>query len=122
MENKVKMEEKININEELHKKNIVDKSTEKPILSYVLVAMVVLVVVLSVFQSFQISSFKDEVTSQINSLKTKVSSSGGNSLSGPIDMTGWTADEKMQYEHHGVMPARLKSGQQSSSSGMVGGC
>lgn len=39
------------------------------------------------------------------------------------DLSSWTADEKMQYEHHGILPARLEGKVlQQKSSGMVGGC
>ncbi len=37
-----------------------------------------------------------------------------------IDMSDWTDDEKMQYEHHGILPARLQQGQKQQA--MVGGC
>jgi len=45
--------------------------------------------------------------------------------SGNLDTTGWTANEKMNYEMHGTVPARLQgkvSAPASSGSGMVGGC
>lgn len=45
---------------------------------------------------------------------------------GKIDTTGWTANELMNYEMHGIIPARASSGGSSrsggSSGGMVGGC
>ena len=49
------------------------------------------------------------------------------SSSGSLDTTGWTANEKMNYEMHGTIPARAQksSGSKSSSAGataMVGGC
>ena len=75
---------------------------------YILFGMVALVLVLSIVQSFQISSLKDDAKTE--------SSSGG------IDMSGWSDDEKMMYEHHGTMPARLQGGQAPQSGGMVGGC
>ena len=40
---------------------------------------------------------------------------------GNIDTTGWTENEIMNYEMHGVIPARI-SGDSPSGSGMVGGC
>ncbi|MFA4952759.1 MAG: hypothetical protein WC584_00900 [Candidatus Pacearchaeota archaeon] len=40
---------------------------------------------------------------------------------GKIDTTGWTENEKMNYEMHGTIPARVGSST-SSGSGMVGGC
>ena len=65
-------------------------------------------------------------------LTFKASSLTGNSVSvetsGRIDTSGWTENEIMNYEMHGVIPARTKSGvsgaatTSSGSSGMVGGC
>ncbi len=55
----------------------------------------------------------------------KVSKSTGNAVSnGEIDMSGWTENEKMNYEMHGVIPARVQgsTSKASSGSGMVGGC
>ena len=57
----------------------------------------------------------------------KVSSLTGNAVvgsDGKLDTTGWTENEKMNYEMHGTVPARVKGGvsQASSGSGMVGGC
>ncbi len=50
--------------------------------------------------------------------------SAGSSLSGgAIDMSGWTETEKMEYEHHGTLPARLQgSAQNVQAPSMVGGC
>ncbi|MBI4152946.1 hypothetical protein HY497_00340 [Candidatus Woesearchaeota archaeon] len=43
---------------------------------------------------------------------------------GAIDMSGWTENEKMNYDMHGTIPARAQGGASSASSGseMVGGC
>ena len=38
-----------------------------------------------------------------------------------VDMTGWTDNEKMMYEHHGTLPSRLQ-GKSAPSNQMVGGC
>ena len=48
----------------------------------------------------------------------------GNASAGALDTTGWTDNEKMNYEMHGTIPARAGSGGAStgSSGGMVGGC
>ena len=78
---------------------------------HLLVAVVAVLVVFSIFQYYQISKLK-----QCNAIT-------GNAVSGSIDMTGWTADEKMMYEHHGTLPSRLQGqGSAPVSSGMVGGC
>lgn len=58
-------------------------------------------------------------------LTFKVSSlNSGSSNNGEIDTSGWTQNEIMNYQMHGVVPARVSEGstQASSSSGMVGGC
>ena len=54
----------------------------------------------------------------------KVANAGGISTGGAIDMTGWTENEKMNYEMHGTIPARASGGVSSApaGSGMVGGC
>ena len=74
---------------------------------YILVVMVVFVFLISVVQSFQIKSLKGGITGNV--IK-----------SGGTDMAGWTEDEKMMYEHHGILPARLQ--QSSNQQNMVGGC
>lgn len=79
----------------------------KSVMSYVLIGLVALTLLISVLQSFQISSLKNGVTA--NAAK-----------SAGTDMSGWTDDEKMMYEHHGTLPARLQN--QEQSPGMVGGC
>ena len=61
-------------------------------------------------------------------LKYKASTISGNAVtgsSGQLDTSGWSANEKMNYEMHGTIPARLQGKVASSSSsgaGMVGGC
>ena len=78
--------------------------------NYIMFGMVAAVLVLSIFQSFQIKEIKESIS---------ISSSGG-----VVDMSGWTENEKMMYEHNGTLPTRLQGGQSSTpqSSGMVGGC
>ena len=73
----------------------------------VLVGMVVAVLLLSLVQSFQIRTIKSQMTG--DSIKN----------TGIIDTAGWTDDEKMQYEHHGILPARLRQTKQTSQ---VGSC
>lgn len=43
---------------------------------------------------------------------------------GKIDTSGWTENEIMNYEMHGVIPARAGTtgASTASSGGMVGGC
>ena len=46
------------------------------------------------------------------------------STDGKIDTTGWTENEKMNYEMHGTIPARANVNRLSApaGTGMVGGC
>lgn len=57
-------------------------------------------------------------------LTFKVSSTGAASNSGELDMSDWTQNEIMNYEMHGIIPARAQqSGTPApASGGMVGGC
>ena len=62
-------------------------------------------------------------------LTFKASNLTGNAVagsSGQLDTTGWTDNEKMNYEMHGTIPARAQgkasAPSASASSGMVGGC
>ncbi len=72
-------------------------------------AVVGVILVISLVQSFQINSIKKDLLP---------GASGGS-----LDQNDWTEDEKMMYEHHGTLPARLqKSGQQPPQTQMVGGC
>ena len=43
-----------------------------------------------------------------------------NDGTGKIDTIGWTENEIMNYEMHGVIPARVQTG--GAGAGMVGGC
>ena len=66
-------------------------------------------------------------TFQLNELKNRMSTTGAATAmgAGPIDTTDWTDNEKMNYEMHGTIPARVQGGASSTSagsSGMVGGC
>ncbi len=83
-----------------------EDSKKISIRKYVLPGLVALTLLISVLQSFQISSLKDGTTANA------VQSAGA-------DMGGWTDDEKMQYEHHGTMPARFQQTRQTSQ---VGSC
>lgn len=75
--------------------------------NYLLVALVAAILLVSVVQSFQIASIKK--TAAANAVP-----------SGQLDMSGWTENEKMNYEHHGTIPARAQ--QAAPQANMVGGC
>ena len=80
---------------------------------YFIISMITLLAVVSVVQAFQIGS-----------LKTPGTGITGNAIGGAIDTSGWTETEKMNYEHHGTLPARLQGSvkQAAASPTMVGGC
>ncbi|MBI4439704.1 hypothetical protein HY638_01920 [Candidatus Woesearchaeota archaeon] len=80
--------------------------------SYITLGVVALVLVTTIVQSFQISALKDKVGSNAVT----------GAATGAVDTSGWTDNEKMMYEHHGTLPARLSGGNAQSSGGMVGGC
>src|SRR3989338_5928515 len=104
--------EKENSNKHKHECCMKKNQEQKGFQKYLLVIMVGAVLLMSIVQSFQINSLKSlQLSNQIT----------GNAVSGGIDMSGWTEDEKMMYEHHGTLPARLQGSQQQSSN-MVGGC
>ena len=90
-----------------------EQEKKSDIKTYLLFGLVGLVLIVSLAQSFQINSLKKEMKSQVTA----------NAVSGGIDMSGWTEDEKMLYEHHGTLPARAAQGNnQNPQAGMVGGC
>ena len=62
-------------------------------------------------------------------LMYKTSTISGNVVagsSGQLDTSGWSENEKMNYDMHGTVPARLQgkvaASSASSGTGMVGGC
>ncbi len=79
-------------------------------ITLVLMVITVALVLMAGTQAVQLAGLKEKITL------------GGTTSTGTIDTTGWTENEKMNYEMHGVIPARAGGGTGSSSSGMVGGC
>lgn len=74
-------------------------------------ALIGVVLVVAVVQSFQLANLQEKI------IGSAVSFAGGQ-----LDMSSWTADEKMNYEMHGAIPARASGGSRPQSVGMVGGC
>ena len=73
-------------------------------------ALMGIVLIVAVVQAFQLDNLQEKMTG------LAVGSAG------QLDMSGWTADEKMNYEMHGVIPARAGRSSSPQSAGMVGGC
>ena len=61
---------------------------------------------------------------QIVGHKADMAGSAVATSSGSLDMSDWTEDEKMMYEHHGTVPARFQKSAAPAPqpSAMVGGC
>ena len=70
------------------------------------------VLIVSVVQAFQ-----------LNGLKNRLSTTGAVAATGTgqIDTASWTENEIMNYDMHGIIPARFGKGGSASAS-MVGGC
>ncbi len=63
------------------------------------------------FQTWQLTSTLATLNAQAagTNLSATASLSGAaNQQSGALDMSGWTANEKMNYEMHGIIPARAQ--------------
>jgi hypothetical protein len=81
---------------------------------HIITGVIVILLLLSIFQLVQLNRLSNQITGNV--VAASVASSG------KIDTTGWTADEKMNYEMHGIIPARAGGGSTSGSLQMVGGC
>lgn len=100
-----------------------EEQKSKSMLEYILLSMVAVILVLALFQSVQINSLKSTMAQGMAAAGGMIGNSAAGA-SGKINTAGWTEDEKMMYEHHGTVPARLQGKGQSAapSTGMVGGC
>ena len=88
----------------------------------ILVAIVLMVVVV---QTIQLTLMSQQKASVATSLVTASQTGNSEANAAGIDTSQMTADEKMNYEMHGVIPARFGSSSGSASNGlpdMVGGC
>ena len=81
--------------------------------NYLFVGFAVLVLSLTIGQSFQIRGL---------AVGTAGTVTGALTAGGQLDTTGWTADEIMNYEHHGIIPARVQQTAVAVAPQMVGGC
>lgn len=84
-------------------------------INYLIIGILVVLLVMSSVQAFQINKIKSAGTN------------AGTTNTGALDTTGWTENEIMNYEMHGTIPSRVagSAGSQAASgagSGMVGGC
>ena len=88
--------------------------------NYLMGLLVIIVLILSITQAVEIAGIRGAYTGTTVSASISAASAGGS-----VDTTGWTENEKMNYEMHGTLPARLQTGGKSAngaSAGMVGGC
>lgn len=104
------------------KEERIREKSDGKLLEYVLLGMVAVIFVTVLYQSVQISALKNTIAQSMSAGAGIAAGQSGSS--GAINMAGWTDDEKMMYEHHGTLPARLqgKGQNQAPSTGMVGGC
>ncbi len=103
------------------------KTAHKDVVSWVTLIMLSVSILLLGFNSFQIWQLKN--MGQMGIAGNAIIAGGGigqvtgNAVlsGGGIDMAGWTENEKMMYEHHGTLPARLqgKTAPSASSSGNI---
>lgn len=85
----------------------------------ILLLVFAVVLIFSLLQAVQLLNLSGTVTTAAAATGQAAAPSGS---TGAVDMTGWTKDEKMNYEMHGIIPARASGGSPSSGGGMVGGC
>lgn len=107
------MEEK----SEVKTKDVPDccKAGGKESRNYIMPAILGILLLISIFQAVQINAMKSITGNAVKAISAPVGANG-------VDMTGWTEDEKMMYEHHGTLPDRLQQQGQPQETGMVGGC
>ena len=86
----------------------------------IIVVLLSAILIVSFIQAFQLMNIK----AKISAIGLVTGGGGSAAASGKLDTTGWTENEKMNYEMHGTIPARIgqSSGSGSSASTMVGGC
>jgi len=80
-----------------------------------IVVLTSIILVIAIVQVFQLANLKERIVG----LTTNNPRAAG---TGQIDMTGWTDNEKMNYEMHGTIPSRASGGSGLAGNGMVGGC
>ncbi len=86
----------------------------------ILTILVAVVVMITMVQTVQLTLLSQKAASTTG---LAIASGSANSVSGAIDTSQMTENEKMNYEMHGTIPARFGGG--SASNGlpqMVGGC
>jgi len=91
----------------------------------ILTGLVAVVIVIVAIQTIQLVTLSQKAPTA-NFVATSVQAQSGSQIqSGAIDTSGMTADEKMNYEMHGIVPARYGSSGASALDGLpqqVGGC
>lgn len=79
----------------------------------ILLGVGLLLVIVVTIQTFQIRSLQQNLDA-----KNQITANG---VQEQLDMAGWTENEKMNYEMHGTIPARIGNTGAAAPS-MVGGC
>ncbi|MBI4163391.1 MAG: hypothetical protein HY512_00895 [Candidatus Aenigmarchaeota archaeon] len=91
----------------------------------ILTGLIAVVIVIVAIQTVQLVTMSQKAATG-NFVATNTQAQvGSQSQSGAIDTSGMTADEKMNYEMHGIVPARYGSSGSSALNGLpqqVGGC
>ncbi len=91
----------------------------------ILTSLVAVVIVIVAIQTVQLVTMSQK-TPTGNFVATNTQTQvGSQSQSGTLDTSGMTANEKMNYEMHGTIPARYGSSGSSALNGLpqqVGGC
>jgi len=79
----------------------------------ILIGAIIALLIFSSVQAIQLTSIKAQITGG--------ATAGSTAGAATLDTSGWTADEIMNYEMHGIIPARA-GGSSGSPGQMVGGC
>lgn len=92
------------------------KTGGKEARSYFMPAIIGILLVIAISRAVQINAMKSITENAVRTISNTNTNTNG------IDMTGWTEDKKMMYEHHGTLPDRLQQQGRQQQTGMVGGC
>src|SRR3989344_4416389 len=95
---------------------------ELSIIFLIMGALLMGAIIVQAYNFTQINQTNVLLEKQASSLSiggNSVSLSGNSQSSGAIDMSGWTDNEKMNYEMHGIIPARAQGSSTAQSAAPV---